>query len=71
MATLVGLGTTSMLDQAALQEKERKLFGILKSLGKVIVAYSGGTLTRRIWPGPPGGARGERCRDHGGLRVDS
>jgi uncharacterized protein len=43
MATLVGLGTTSMLDPAALQEKERKLFGILKSLGKVIVAYSGGT----------------------------
>jgi uncharacterized protein len=32
-----------MLDPAALQEKERKLFGILKSLGKVIVAYSGGT----------------------------
>ena len=43
MATLVGLGTTSVLDPAALQEKERKLFGILKSLGKVIVAYSGGT----------------------------
>lgn len=43
MATLVGLGTTPMLDPAALQEKERKLFGILKSLGKVIVAYSGGT----------------------------
>lgn len=39
----MGLGTTPMLDPAALQEKERKLFGILKSLGKVIVAYSGGT----------------------------
>jgi pyridinium-3,5-biscarboxylic acid mononucleotide sulfurtransferase len=43
MTTVVGLGTTPMLDPAALQEKERKLFGILKSLGKVIVAYSGGT----------------------------
>jgi pyridinium-3,5-biscarboxylic acid mononucleotide sulfurtransferase len=43
MTTLVGLGTTPMLDPVALQEKERKLFGILKSLGKVIVAYSGGT----------------------------
>lgn len=43
MTTLVGLGATRVFDPAALQEKERNLFGILKGLGKVIVAYSGGT----------------------------
>ncbi len=38
MATLVGL-----MDAAALQTKEHKLFAILSGLERVIVAYSGGT----------------------------
>ena len=42
MATLVGLGSAAKLDQAALREKERKLFAILEGMGRVIVAYSGG-----------------------------
>lgn len=43
MATLVGLSAAAGLDPTALQEKERKLLRILEDLGRVIVAYSGGT----------------------------
>ena len=43
MATLVGLTSPADLNPASLQEKERKLFAILKDLRRVIVAYSGGT----------------------------
>src|SRR5579862_4953355 len=38
MATLVGL-----MDAAALQTKQHKLFAILSGMERVIVAYSGGT----------------------------
>jgi uncharacterized protein len=38
MATLVGL-----MDAAALESKQDKLFSILSQMGRVIVAYSGGT----------------------------
>ncbi|MEK7752486.1 MAG: ATP-dependent sacrificial sulfur transferase LarE [Acidobacteriota bacterium] len=41
MATLVSLGNT--VDSAALEGKEKKLFSILDGLGRVMVAYSGGT----------------------------
>ncbi len=41
MATLVNLG--GAIDSAALDGKERTLFSNLASLGRVIVAYSGGT----------------------------
>lgn len=44
MSTLVALGTaTPVFDQQRLLEKQEKLFSILKSLRRVIVAYSGGT----------------------------
>lgn len=44
MATLVTLqATPAKLDQAPLDEKEQKLFSVLAELGRVIVAYSGGT----------------------------
>ncbi len=43
MAALVGLGPAPQLDPAALREKEQKLFRILEGMGRVIVAYSGGT----------------------------
>jgi uncharacterized protein len=47
MATLVGIAGTSIqpapLDPGALVQKEHELFAILRGLGKVIVAYSGGT----------------------------
>jgi uncharacterized protein len=46
MASLVGIGGVSagpVLDPAALQRKEEKLFSILAEMGQVIVAYSGGT----------------------------
>lgn len=40
----MGLGEiTGTLDAGVLREKERKLFQILQDLGRVIVAYSGGT----------------------------
>ena len=39
MASLVALGVNSAL----LAEKEQKLFSVLSSLGRVLVAYSGGT----------------------------
>jgi len=35
-------GATSKLDPAVLEQKERKLFSVLKDLKRVIVAYSGG-----------------------------
>jgi uncharacterized protein len=38
MATLVGV-----TDPGALHDKQEKLFGLLRDLGRVIVAYSGGT----------------------------
>jgi pyridinium-3,5-biscarboxylic acid mononucleotide sulfurtransferase len=42
MATLVSLGA-SKLDAASLAEKQDKLFSILAEMGRVMVAYSGGT----------------------------
>jgi len=40
----VGLGNTVLsFDEEALRRKEQKLFDILRELGRVIVAYSGGT----------------------------
>lgn len=42
MATLVTLGPAK-LDRAALAAKEERLFAILRGLGRVLVAYSGGT----------------------------
>jgi uncharacterized protein len=46
MATLVGIGGTSTapsFDPARLADKQDKLFAILRQLGEVIIAYSGGT----------------------------
>ena len=43
MAVLVGLGPAPQPDPVALHEKEQKLFKILGGMGRVIVAYSGGT----------------------------
>jgi uncharacterized protein len=43
MAALVGLDTLSgAVDPAALEAKQEKLFAILRDLGRVIIAYSGG-----------------------------
>lgn len=43
MASLVTLGSAAALDPAILDAKEAKLLAGLQSLGRVIVAYSGGT----------------------------
>jgi uncharacterized protein len=47
MATLVGIAGTGsatlQLDPALLRQKEEKLLEILKGMGRVIIAYSGGT----------------------------
>ena len=43
MAVLVTLGAEEKLDPAQLQAKQERLFAVLKDLGRVIVAYSGGT----------------------------
>jgi uncharacterized protein len=43
MASLVTLGNGSKLDASVLAEKEQKLFSVLGSMRRVIVAYSGGT----------------------------
>ena len=42
MATLVSLGP-SKLDAASLAQKQEKLFSVLAGMGRVLVAYSGGT----------------------------
>ena len=42
MATLVSLGA-SKLDAVSLAQKQEKLFAILQQMGRVMVAYSGGT----------------------------
>jgi uncharacterized protein len=42
MATLVSLGA-SKLDAASLNQKQEKLFSLLAEMGRVMVAYSGGT----------------------------
>jgi uncharacterized protein len=39
----VGLGTTTIIDSIALRAKQQTLFASLGELGRVIVAYSGGT----------------------------
>jgi uncharacterized protein len=43
MATLVNLGPPPAVDAAALVAKQEKLFAELHALGRVLVAYSGGT----------------------------
>lgn len=43
MAGLVSLGAPARLDAAALEQKQAALFGNLKALKRVLVAYSGGT----------------------------
>lgn len=43
MAGLVSLGAPVALDPDVLRGKEEKLFSILRNLGRVLVAYSGGT----------------------------
>src|SRR5689334_17265447 len=43
MASLVTLGDAQRLDPAVLDAKQDALFAALKRLGRVIVAYSGGT----------------------------
>lgn len=43
MATLVTLGEPKALDPVLLKRKEEKLLSVLRDLGQVLVAYSGGT----------------------------
>jgi len=43
MTGLVSLGKNGAPDAALLREKQDRLFRVLRSLGKVLVAYSGGT----------------------------
>jgi uncharacterized protein len=43
MAGLVGLAATHKLDVTLLKAKQHRLFSLLKPMGRVIVAYSGGT----------------------------
>lgn len=43
MSGLVSLGAAAPLDGAALDAKEAKLFALLREMGRVLVAYSGGT----------------------------
>ncbi|MCC7174124.1 MAG: ATP-dependent sacrificial sulfur transferase LarE [Bryobacterales bacterium] len=60
MSVLVGLGdVVTAFDPAVLGEKEEKLFTILRGLGRVIVAYSGGTDSAYLaW------AAGQALGDH-------
>jgi len=61
MGALVDLGNTrTVLDAAALQKKEERLFEILRGMDRVIVAYSGGTDSAYLaWAA--GRALGERA----------
>jgi uncharacterized protein len=43
MAGLISLDSTSSLDPALLAEKQEKLQSLIRDMGRVIVAYSGGT----------------------------
>lgn len=43
MSGLVSLGPQPVLDSTVLDVKEQKLFAVLRDMGQVIVAYSGGT----------------------------
>lgn len=43
MAGLVSLGVPAVLDPDVLRGKEEKLFGLLREMGRALVAYSGGT----------------------------
>jgi uncharacterized protein len=43
MATLVALGSPAVLEPSLLEAKQQKLFDNLRALGRVMVAYSGGT----------------------------
>jgi len=43
MATLVSLGTPAALDSNVLEAKRQKLLASLRAMGRVLVAYSGGT----------------------------
>ncbi len=43
MESIVALGRLSAPDPVLLEQKQQKLFDLLRSLGSVIVAYSGGT----------------------------
>ncbi len=43
MSTFVALGPAPKLDPGDLHAKQQKLFALLRDLGRVIVAYSGGT----------------------------
>ena len=62
MATLVGIAGTSAgprLDPDTLLNKQERLFQILRDLGQVLVAYSGGTDSAYLGVGCQEGARGQ------------
>lgn len=43
LVSIAGTDTKPAIDHAALEQKQEKLFSLLRGLGRVIVAYSGGT----------------------------